>query len=185
MKLELDSPISTIFAQKARQVADEVALAVPSHLKLYNGTNEEKLHQFGGNCGNVHLLVLNFLKKNYPTVPVNITIGSFTPARSNELDFSQKRFKAWLKEKPDVLDCHVWLTIGTGFVLDLTLATYINTRRSKCQQWGGTLAGDHDSIEVVGHPEMQTACPKFGGRLCYHPVALGQDALRKIGPAPA
>ena len=165
------------------RIPEEIASMIPEILQTYANLGYTPLISFGGDCGNVHVSILKYIQKNYPNIPANLTIGEVNIGRAAYFKFTESKFIHWLKEKPEILDCHTWITIGRDTILDATLPTYINTRLDNTQKIGGVLFGLHGKFEIANVPHMVNLSPCIrGGGIRYEPTAVGYAAFQAIAP---
>lgn len=130
-------------------VTTEVAQGLFDQIDYYR-SNEYFAHKrLGGDCGNIHLMVLEFMRKAYPHVPANLTLGEVTLSGCTRFPFNRERFLEWQQKRPKIFDCHAWVTIGTSHIIDATLGTYIATRINDSNCFGGVLYGSLEKLSVI------------------------------------
>lgn len=159
----------------------ELAGALQEQLDASKRHGYDPMVRFGGDCGNVHFLALSFIQKYYPDLPANLTIGEIRFNREAKFSFSEDKFLRWQKARPNLLDCHVWVTVGCDTIVDLTVGTYINDRILKSTKFGGIFHGSPGQLiwnPIVG---VENQMPDTSS-LEYLPVVLGRKAFLSIVP---
>ncbi|KAB0317173.1 MULTISPECIES: hypothetical protein [Vibrio diabolicus subgroup] len=139
--------------------------------------------RFGGDCGNVHVAILSFIQKYYPSVNANLTVGEFVTDGESQFPFNQEKCLEWLKNgAPEILDCHTWITIDDNIILDCTVGTYVNTRLSDSKTFGGIVWGKMGELNVTRISNFEHKDPHDINGISYHPVILGMSAFSKFAP---
>lgn len=132
----------------------DLTTLISDFTEKYKAYGFDPITRFGGDCGNVHFSVINFIKDNYPSIQANITIGDISIGNQTHFPFNQKKCLAWLKKgSPEIFDCHAWITINNDYILDCTIGTYINTRIDpECEKnkennlYGGLIHGQENHL---------------------------------------
>lgn len=164
-------------------VATEVAQGLFDQINYYRSNRYFAHKKLGGDCGNIHLMALEFMKKAYPHVPANLTLGEVTLSGCTEFPFSRERFLEWQQKRPEIFACHAWITIGTSHIIDATLGTYITTRISDSNCFGGVLYGSLEKLSVIPMANEPHLHPKGVQTVSYCPIVLGRSALLACAPA--
>lgn len=168
---------------KLREIVADIASLMHEPIKYFKNNGFNPIIKLGGECGNIHLSFLRYVKKYYPSVPVNLTIGEVRTEGNVNFSFDEDKFIAWLAERPKILDCHVWITVGNKFIIDATIGTYLNTRIENIQSYGCILYGlpwDLSNFEI---PSVINHIPKNLKSLEFRPVVLGEGAFIACAPA--
>jgi len=180
---QLDSEIrDDDYLGQAQIIAEEIAKHIPDRLFQYQAIGLKALAAFGGDCGNTHYSILQFIQQYYPKVPANLTIGGIDLGASSSFDFSEQEFERWRTSRPEIFDCHAWITIGNRIILDATIMTYVNTRLRQTCAVGGVLVGEHKHFELHLIPDTDNVSPALVRWPVYRPVAIGVRAFKDIAP---
>jgi hypothetical protein len=183
--LRLDSPPSSapITQSNLRLIAAEVAGGLKDQISLYRLQEQKVAMSLGGDCGNVHHLIAKFLGTHHSSVAFNLTMGNVTINGAGGFAFSQDKFREWRRVgSGEIYDCHSWIALNDRYILDATLATYINTRRLGSRALGGVLYGTPSSLHCIPiNGEPHEALPQ-DTTLDYEPVILGIEAFEKVAP---
>lgn len=194
MNFNLDSNLDSkkVFDEENSSIGElinEISGLVAQEVKSYKNYGfEQPIMRFGGDCGNVHKSVIEFIKKHYK-INANLTIGEIKINNNTYFSFNQDKCTQWLNgKKPEVFDAHTWITINNDYILDLTIGTYINTRiapnkesNSKCEFFGGIFHGKHGMLKYKAFDKLKNIEPK-NTNLIYSPVILGSSALLTLAP---
>lgn len=158
------------------ELVQEVANMFEGHFQTYRSAGVDPVVQFGGECGNIHCDVLDFIHRHYPELPANLTIGEVRFSRDAMFTFSEEKYLQWLHCRPKLLDCHVWITIGHSAIIDATIGTYINDRRLKSKFLGGVFCGNPEELSWYPILPGENRRPD-ASTLDYLPIIIGQKAL--------
>jgi hypothetical protein len=182
---ELDSDRNAIGApydmKLIHNLVQEIADMFEGHFETYKSAAVDPIVQFGGECGNIHCDVLDFMHRYYPDLLANLTIGEVRFSRDAMFAFSEEKYLQWLQARPKQLDCHVWITVGHSAIIDATIGTYINDRRLKSKILGGVFCGNPKQLSWYPVLLGENRCPDVS-TLDYLPVILGRKALFAAGP---
>lgn len=159
----------------------EIGAGLQEQFSYYERQDYDPIVRFGGDCGNVHLLVLNFIQKNFPDLPANLTIGEVRFDTETRFSFSEEKFLGWRENRPRLLDCHVWITVGNSAIVDATIGTYINNRILKSTKLGGIFYGRPGQLTWNPIVRADNQMPGTSS-LEYLPVVLGREAFLSIVP---
>lgn len=179
----IDSLIaSNVDIESFKIAVSDIANGFDEQITFYQTQGRDVYNALGGDCGNIHKLILKYIKQYYSSLPVNITIGEVKIDENNDFSFGRDKFCSWLVKKPDILDCHVWLTIGDEYILDATIGTYINTRIDKTAAFGGICYGKpgHLMWQTIANKENRTPDQIQGVK--FSPIVLGESALDACAP---
>jgi len=183
----LDAPLSQLHLDGSLQAAVHYcATFIEPWLEQLDGLGFDKFRQFGVECANVHVSMLDKMHKLFPGIAAmaNLTIGEFELDGKTEFSLTQDDFLAWSSEEAPTFSGHTWLTIGYDYILDLTGATYLNTRIRSVDDFGGLIKGRHDEkLDVFWPYDMRPErSPLKMKTLTYHPVVVGRQALHAKAP---
>lgn len=186
----LDSNSIRDCEESISQLITEISHILVNEIPKYLEHGFNPIVRFGGDCGNIHYAILNFIKNYYPTISANITIGEVSVSNQSGFEFDRAKCIAWLKNgSPHVLDCHTWITINNDYILDCTIGTYINTRidpdsdTNKSENlFGGLIFGNVDNLQHIAFHGLSDKTPQDYLKLKYSPVILGLEALSALAP---
>ncbi|WP_024668162.1 hypothetical protein [Pseudomonas syringae] len=195
-KLALDTTVESQSQSQSQsqshlqKLIDELTTLICDFTEKYNTHGFDPITRFGGDCGNVHFSVINFIKDNYPSIQANITIGDISIENQTHFPFNQKKCLAWLKKgSPKIFDCHAWITINNDYILDCTIGTYINTRidpeREKNKEnnlYGGLIHGQENHFKNIKFSNLDNKTPQNFNKIKYSPIIVGLQAFKKICP---
>lgn len=130
----------------------------------YYGKNFEYLSD---QCIAVHSIIITQITQVLNCNAL-VTIGWFYDQNINDslYEFTEEDFKSWMKNDLQAFkgsDVHVWITLDSGEVLDLTLLTTIG-KINKMFEPGSIL---------MARPEEPECFIK------YHPMVIGKEAIYK------
>jgi hypothetical protein len=166
-------------------LVEELAGALSEQNAQYKARGLDPLVAFGGDCGNVHVQVLKYIQKYYPYTDANLVMGEVSIGQDG-FSFDQATFLKWQETgAPEILDCHVWIAIGSDYIVDCTLGTYINTRivkSSSSKACGGVICGSPNDLKIIKINGLAHIDPIGFNKVIYRPVAIGLSALEAIGP---
>ena len=165
-----------------KKIAAEVAQGLDEQIRRYRSVNDRAHLRLGGDCGNIHMLVIKYCKKLYPDTPVNLTIGGVIIQGRTIFSFTMEQFHQWRKNKPKIFECHAWVTVGTSYIIDATLGTYMNTRLRESKHFGGILYGKPGKLVVIPIANEPHLHPERLDAIRYHPIVLGLHALSACAP---
>ena len=152
-------------------------------LEYLSNAGFEPVREFGAQCANTHLALLDFIQSEYRDLRPNLTIGEF--GINNDLPFrlTQDEFKHWLTSPPEIVDCHTWITLGSDVIIDCTGPTYLQTRVHLKNCLGGIAHGTPDNLVIapIWTQIYQSYVTDMRG-VRYLPVAVGAQALRAAAP---
>ncbi|WP_295751654.1 hypothetical protein [Undibacterium sp.] len=169
--------------EKLKVIVEEIANLMHLPIQAFHNDGFNPIVKLGGECGNIHFFVLQHIKKFHSSVPVNLTIGEVRTEGNASFSFDENKFKAWLTERPEILDCHVWITIGREFIIDATIGTYLNTRAESIKKYGGILYGRPENLSYINIPKVENLKPRKMTRLEFRAVVLGEKAFKACAPA--
>lgn len=183
-QFSLDSEIGGQFAfEEVTEAVSEAANGLSEQFGAYRGMGQDIYMSLGGDCGNIHFLLLQFLKKYYPQLPANLTIGGISIGDAMSFQFSRNSFKQWVTEgPPPIFDCHAWVTIGHDVIVDATIGTYINTRLKNVKAFGGIVYGKVGSLQYMPLVGGKDSKPTQTSELKHQSVVVGCQAFRKCVP---
>jgi hypothetical protein len=167
-----------------------LALSISGELKKFHDDRVGEIANFGGQCGNVHHALIGIIKEDYPTLCANLTIGDVDTGSANKFTFNQTKCSKWLEGRsPNILDCHVWITIGNNFIIDVTIGTYQNTRSSinvlkdkSAFAYGGIIFGKINDLKYTEIKNVKNSNPANFTKFVYTPVILGTNAFVALAP---
>ncbi|HHR6128575.1 TPA: hypothetical protein ACS72K_000129 [Providencia alcalifaciens] len=150
----------------------------------------EPIMRFGGDCANVHFAIFQFIKKHYPSISANITIGQALLSDHSGFYFNQDKCIEWLTYgSPEIFDAHAWITINNDYILDCTIGTYINTRfdpehnkNRSANLFGGLIFSNVDNLQHIPFVNLKGKTPQEYLKIKYTPIILGEKALEKLAP---
>ncbi len=190
-QFNLDSNTTcTLDNDSLKKLVEEISSLIPNEIHKFNYGNGEIVN-FGGGCGTVHPAIVCYIKQWHPNVMVNLTMGSVQTDDEVSIDFNQEKFCCWISgNKPETLDCHVWITINDNIIIDTTIGTYLNTRASKnnlkpFQQhaYGGVIYGHPKNLKYHSIANVTTnKQPDNFTKLKYIPVVIGETAFLEAAP---
>ncbi|GKV99202.1 hypothetical protein PEC301653_22480 [Pectobacterium carotovorum subsp. carotovorum] len=186
----LDSDTISNCEASVSKLVEELSGLFSQYTSNYRDHNFEPITKFGGDCANVHLQILCFIKKHYPSIFANITIGNALLSSQLGFQFNQDKCIEWLKNgSPQIFDSHAWITINNDYILDCTIGTYINTRvdpdhdkNSSESLFGGLIFGNVDNLQHITFTNLRGKIPQEYLKIKYTPVILGMDALYALAP---
>lgn len=184
-KFQPDAPQNflRIAPEVPKAIADDVARGLYDQLGKYRGQNRDVAFTLGGDCGNVHYLIANYIQSEHKGLAANFTMGSVSIDGKGGFDFTAQKFQKWRKEGAgNLYDCHSWITFGDGSILDATIATYVNTRRQGVNRLGGILVGEpghFHCVPIVGEPHLDIPSST---QFAYQPLVLGVAAFLEVAP---
>lgn len=189
-EFNLDSKTPRICEDGVSQLISEISSILVDEMPKYRRHGFDPIVRFGGDCGNIHFAILNFIKNFYPSICANITVGEVSISNQSSFKFDQDKCIEWLKNgSPQILDCHTWITINNDYILDCTIGTYINTRvdpdhekNTKDGLFGGLIFGKVDELQHVAFHGLREKKPQDYLRLKYSPVILGLEAFNALAP---
>ncbi len=164
----------------------DITTGFAEQLNFYRHQKRDPYNALGSDCGNIHQRILAYIKEDlcYSALPINLTIGEVKIDEKNSFVFTREKFCSWLDEKPEILDCHVWLTIGDEYILDATIGTYINTRIGDAAAFGGIIYGKHGDFMVQHIAGESAMTPHQIQSIEFSPIVLGDAALLACAPPP-
>lgn len=186
----LDSQTISDCETSVSELIEELSGLFYDFTSKYHDHNFDPVVKFGGDCANVHLKILDFIKNYYPSVSANITIGGVLLSEGAGFKFDQDKCIEWLENgSPKIFDSHAWITINNDYILDCTIGTYINTRiapdcnnnRSE-ELFGGLIFGNVDNLQHIAFSNLKGKMPQEYLKIKYTPVILGMKALYAIAP---
>jgi hypothetical protein len=189
-KLALDATVENPNQNNLQKLIDELTKIISDLTEKYKDHGYDPISRFGGDCGNVNFLVINFIKQHYPSIQANITIGDISIENQTYFPFNQKKCLDWLKNgSPQIFDCHAWITINNDYILDCTIGTYINTRidpeRKKNKEnnlYGGLIHGQENHLKNIKFSNLKNKTPQNFNEIKYSPIIVGLQAFKKICP---
>jgi hypothetical protein len=139
----------------------------------------DPVYAYGTQCANVHLHVLQGLRRNFPYESFHLTLGGVTTAGNAAFPYTMADFQADVVKRPDRVRGHAWITCGDRFIIDLTLGTYLVNKPDATGQYGPAIHGEMGRL---------ASTPFKGGRrpdlaLTYHPVAVGTAPILATAPS--
>jgi hypothetical protein len=134
---------------------------------------------FGTQCANVHGTLIKYLMRIFPGVSFHLTLGG-VEAGEVGFPYTKDDFIYDLKQRPNKVRGHVWITCGGEYVIDLTLGTYIENATNKSDKYGSIIYGFPGHLEASDFPRMPNAVVPTD--LIYQPVAVGSDAILAVSP---
>lgn len=184
--LKLDSNPSEVTCEiLAAKAAQEIANGLYDQIDNYRKIGCNPYMAIGGDCGNVHLLIANFLLKEYPKLSPNLVMGSVALNQKESFNFSEEKFIDWRQRGyGDVFDCHAWVSLGQNWIIDATICTWMHTRRGPGGAFGGILYGSPSSLKCVPITNEKHVEQSLTG-IRYRPVVLGVDAFSLVHQARA
>ena len=189
-KFTLDSHTVSDCEESVSRLITEVSNILVNEIPKYHDYGFDPIVRFGGDCGNIHYAILNFIKSHYPSVSANMTIGEVSVSNQSGFEFDQAKCIEWLENgSPQVLDCHAWITINNDYILDCTIGTYINTRidsdyeKNKTKNlFGGLIFGNVDNLQRIAFYGLRDKAPQDYLDVKYNPVILGIEAFSALAP---
>ncbi len=182
--LELDSACSEeICTTSVESAIQEIASGLYDQIDLYRKQDRDPYMAFGGDCGNVHLVISRFLSKNYPKLSPNLVMGAVAFNQQESFNFSQEKFIDWKKRGyGDLFDCHAWVSLGQSWIIDATIGTWVHTRQGPGQAFGGILYGDPSSLKSLSISKENHVEQSLIG-ISYRPVVVGVNAFTLVQQA--
>lgn len=189
-QFNLDSQTQSTCEGSVSQLISEISDILVNEIPKYQQQGFDPIVSFGGDCGNIHFAIINFIKQHYPNICANITVGGVLISNQPDFKFDQSKCIEWLQNgSPQVLDCHTWITINNNYILDCTIGTYINTRvddnhaqNRKNNVYGGLIFGSEDELEHVAFKGLGAKTPQDYLNMKYSPVILGIEAFTALAP---
>lgn len=168
----------SVDTQQVAIIASEVARGLYDQIKQYRFRKQNEHMSLGGDCGNVHYLISQFIRENYKDVDANFTMGNVTIDQRWGFEFSEEKFRRWVSTgHGSVFDCHSWVTLGKDHIIDATIATYVNTRRQKVMKFGGVLYGTPGSLKCIPIVQEPHRDIPIGTTIIFEPVVFGIPAF--------
>ena len=161
----------------------EIASGLYEQIALYREQGRNPFMALGGDCGNVHLLISQFLLNNYPLLSPNLVMGAVSFNQKESFNFSRENFIDWRQNGyGDLFDCHAWVSVGQSWIIDATIGTWVHTRQGSGGAFGGIFYGPPSSFKSVpikneGHEEQSLT------GISYRPVVLGCKAFSLVQAA--
>jgi len=151
--------------------------------KLQQALAEDGVKTVGSNCAQISVLGRPYLAAQVKTpafdTDVWVTIGwleheneqccRFTTTQAKDLVYNTKDKQEI--QRSGILPFHVWLTLGTGEVFDMTFLT----------TWGEARKGSGDGGTIMCGPPDQIA--QGDAKTTFHPSVIGEGYFRLIGLA--
>jgi len=189
-KFNLDYQEQNTCEDVVRDLVNKISKILAKDISNYPQHGFDPIVRFGGDCGNIHYAILNFIKQHYPNICANITVGEASISNQLIFKFNQNKCIDWLENgSPQVLDCHTWITINNDYILDCTIGTYINTRIDSNHEqnkedslYGGIIFGIVDKLEHVTIKSLEQKTPQNYRNVEYFPIILGLEAFIALAP---
>ncbi|WP_413499715.1 hypothetical protein [Buttiauxella gaviniae] len=187
----LDSPTkSSSCVTSVATLLEELSDLLGKYQSNYNRPDYTPVYLFGGDCANIHSLILKHIQKHYRGISANITIGGVLLSGQQGFQFSQDKCNEWLENgSPEIFSCHAWITIDNDYILDCTIGTYINTRIDPAKDdnisqnaYGGLTFGKVGNLQHIAISNLKGKRPPEDIKIEYNPVILGEEAFEVIVP---
>lgn len=183
MGFALDSEGLAVAEPNLEALVSELSNLIPEILDALANAGRDPVREFGAQCANTHIAVLNFIKENYAALCPNLTIGEFGIDSETLYSFSRNKFKEWLITPPEIVECHTWITLGSESIIDCTGPTYLQTRVNSLSSLGGIAYGKAGNLAFAAIQTSNYSHSNVGTRgLRYLPIAVGAAALHAIAP---
>ena len=100
----LDSPKISQNNESLPQLINEISAILVSEIPKYKKAGFDPIVRFGGDCGNIHFAILNFINKYYKNISANITVGEIKFSNEKSFDFNQAKCLEWLAKGSPQID---------------------------------------------------------------------------------